>query len=67
MSHAVGVYKDMILRVLVEERAAARARLMDGMVESMAHRVVPVRPGREVLRKAQSRKARFHHNHKSNC
>ena len=28
-SHAVGVYKDMILRVLVEERAAVRVRLMD--------------------------------------
>jgi hypothetical protein len=67
VNHAIGVYRDRILRVLVEDDIPTRRRLMAEMIGSMERCVVPIRPGREVPRKGRPRKARFHHNHKSNC
>ena len=66
-NHAVGVYKDRLIAVVIEERPGGRRRLMKELVREIERRVVPIRLNREVERKDCHRKARFHHNHKSNC
>ena len=67
VNHAVGVFKDRLIRVIIEENRIARQYLMTELVREMERRVIPIRPNREVARKDCNRKARFHHNHKSNC
>jgi hypothetical protein len=67
VNHAVGVYKDRLIAVVMTKGGGARTRLMRRLVAEIERRVVPVRPNREVPRKETSRQARFHHNHKSNC
>ena len=67
VNHVVGVYKELIIGVIIEERLRVRSRLMRELIDCMKRRVTPIRPGREVARKTCPRKARFHHNHKSNC
>jgi hypothetical protein len=67
VNHAVGVLKDQLIGVLLEERPVKRMRLMKELVREIGRRVVPIRLKREVERKKTPRKARFHHNHKSNC
>jgi hypothetical protein len=67
VNHAVGVFKDQLIRIIIEENSIVRRYLMSGLVRSMERRVVPIRPNREVIRKDCNRKAKFHHNHKSNC
>jgi hypothetical protein len=67
VNHAVGVFKDRLIGVVIEEKNRSRARLLRELIGEMQRRVMLVRPNREVERKKCSRKARFHHNHKSNC
>jgi hypothetical protein len=67
VNHAIGVFKDCLIRVIIEDDRITRGYLMSELVRRMKRRVVPVRPNRDVVRKAHNRKARFHHNHKSNC
>jgi hypothetical protein len=67
VNHAIGVFKDRLLGVVLEEGCGRRVRMMKELVREIKRRVVPIRLEREVGRKENSRKARFHHNHKSNC
>ena len=67
VNHAVGVFKDRLIRVIIEEDRIARQYLMKETVRQMERRVVPIRPNRGVIRKGCHRKAKFHYNHKSNC
>ncbi|MDR2477649.1 MAG: hypothetical protein LBD18_07685, partial [Treponema sp.] len=67
VNHAVGVYQDGLIEVVMTKGGGARARVMRALVGEIEWRVVPVRPDREVPRKETSRQARFHHKHKSNC
>jgi hypothetical protein len=67
VKYAIGVFKDRIIRVIIEEDQIARRYLMSELIRQMERRVVPVRPNREAARKDCNRKAKFHHNHKSNC
>jgi len=67
VNHAIGVFKDRLIRVIIEEDRIARRYLMSELVRCMERRVVPIRPNRDVVRKDCNRKAKFHHNHKSNC
>ena len=67
VNHAIGVFKDRLIRVIIEEDRIVRRYLMRAMVRQMERRVVPIRPDRAVLRTDCHRTARFHHNHKSNC
>jgi hypothetical protein len=67
VNHAIGVFKDRLIRVIIEENRITRRYLMSEMIRLMERRVVPIRPNRDVVRKDCNRKARFHHNHKSNC
>jgi hypothetical protein len=68
VNHAIGIFKDRLIRVVIEEDRITRRYLMSELVRCMERRVVPIRPGRNVARKTCNRKgSRFHHNHKSNC
>jgi hypothetical protein len=67
VNHAIGVFKDLLLGVVLEEGRGRRVRLMRELVREIKQRVVPIRLEREVGRKENHRHARFHHNHKSNC
>jgi hypothetical protein len=67
VNHAVGVFKDRLIRVVIEENRITRRHLMRELICEIERRVVPTRPNREVIRKDMNRKAKFHHNHKSNC
>jgi ribosome-associated toxin RatA of RatAB toxin-antitoxin module len=67
VNHAIGVFKDRLIGVVVEEGRGKRVRLMRELAREIKRRVVPIRLEREVGRKEKPRKARFHHNHKSNC
>jgi hypothetical protein len=62
VNHAARVFKDGLIRIIIEENRITRRYLMSGLARRMERRVVPIRPNREVIRKAK-----FHHNHKSNC
>jgi hypothetical protein len=66
-NHAIGVFKDRLLGVVLEEGRDRRVRLMRELVREIKRRAVPIRLEREVGRKERHRKAQFHHNHKSNC
>jgi hypothetical protein len=66
-NHAIGVFKDRLIRVVIEEGSIARRYLMSELVHRMERRVAPIRPNRKIVRKKFNREANFHHNHKSNC
>jgi hypothetical protein len=63
VNHAIGVFKDRLIRVIIEEDRIARRYLMS----EMERRLVPIRPNREIARTKRRLNAKFHHNHKSNC
>jgi hypothetical protein len=67
VNHAIGVFKDRLIRVISTEDVITRDHLMKDLIKAVKRRVVPRRPGREVSRKGYRGTARFHHNHKSNC
>jgi ribosome-associated toxin RatA of RatAB toxin-antitoxin module len=67
VNHAIGIFKDRLIGVVLEEGRGKRVRLMKELAREIKRRVVPIRLEREVGRKKKPRKARFHHNHKSNC
>jgi hypothetical protein len=67
VNHAIGVYKDRLIGVMVAKDEISRGYLLRELVKAIKRSVVPLRPNRQVSRKACPRKARFHHNHKSNC
>ena len=67
VNHAIGIFKDYLIQVMIEEDPIARLYLMREMLRLMEKRVVPIQRGRETARKAERRAGRFHHNHKSNC
>ena len=67
INHAAGVCRDKLIGMVTEERRGVRRRLMKEPAEELERRAVPVRPNREAERNKNRRKARFRHNHKSNC
>jgi len=66
-NHAIGIFKDRLIRVIIEEDRITRRHLMNDLVCRMERRVVPIRPNRKAVRKKRRTNAKFHHNHKSNC
>jgi hypothetical protein len=67
VNHAIGVFKDRLIRVMIAEDMISRDYLLKELIHEIKRRVVPLRPNREVSRNESHRKVRFHHNHKSNC
>jgi hypothetical protein len=68
-NHAIGVYKDTIIKVVAADDPLVRNALLEDMIREMRASLTPIRPNRTVLRlhKAESRKPHFHLNIKSNC
>jgi hypothetical protein len=67
VNHAIGTFKDRFILALLEPRDEERATKMDEIIRLLCEHVIPERKGRAVPRNSSPRKARFHHNMKSNC
>lgn len=65
VNHEIGVLKDKLIQCLLEDDDKKRGEKFDEIVNLLQKRLVPIRPGRSLPR--SRRKAKFHHNHKSNC
>jgi hypothetical protein len=65
-NQGIGDLKYKLIGMVAEEDEEKRGRMYERIIARMERSVVPVRPNRSVPRKPP-RKARFHHNHKSNC
>jgi hypothetical protein len=66
VNHEVGVLKDRLIIVLLEEDGKRRGELFDEVIRLLKSRLIPIRPNRSIPR-TPPRKVKFHHNHKSNC
>jgi len=66
VNHAIGVIKDRLIQTLCEEDDKKRSEMYDSIIEMLEKRIIPIRPNRSLPRNIP-RKAKFHHNHKSNC
>ena len=66
VNHAIGVMKDYLIQAFCEEDPVKRRKKLDEIIEMLERRIIPIRPGRSLPR-GNPRKAKFHHNHKSNC
>jgi hypothetical protein len=66
VNHEVGVLKDMLIILLLEEDGKRRGEMFDEVIRLLKSRLIPIRPNRSIPR-TLPRKVKFHHNHKSNC
>jgi hypothetical protein len=66
VNHSIGVLKDRLILTLLEDDSTKRLRMYDEILYLLNKKPVPIRPNRSNPR-TTPRKARFHHNHKSNC
>ena len=66
VNHAIGVLKDYMILTLCEEDDTKRIAMFDEIIQMLKRRVIPIRPDRSLPR-GIPRKAKFHHNQKSNC
>jgi hypothetical protein len=66
MNHEIGVLKDDLIQALLIDDHAKRSEKFDQVIKLLKKRVIPIRPNRSLPRTVP-RKAKFHHNHKSNC
>jgi hypothetical protein len=67
MNHEIGVLKDLLIKTLIEDDDKKRGIMFDNIISLLKKRLIPIRPNRSLVRAAYPRKAKFHHNHKSNC
>jgi hypothetical protein len=66
VNHEIGVLKDRLIKTLLEDDNKKRGKLFDEIIALLKKRLIPIRPNRSYPR-TTPRKAKFHHNHKSNC
>jgi len=66
VNHEIGVMKDRLIVCLLEDDGKKRSEMFQEMIDLLKKRLIPIRPNRSLPRKTP-RKAKFHHNHKSNC
>ena len=66
VNHEIGVLKDRLIRTLLEDDNKKRGKMFDEIITLLQKRLTPIRPNRSFPR-TTPRKAKFHHNHKSNC
>jgi hypothetical protein len=67
VNHAIGTFKDRFIQALLETDPEKRAAQIQEIIKLLCKHVVPERKGRSSPRNPSPRKARFHHNMKSNC
>jgi len=63
----IGTFKDRFILACLENSTRKSKRLIRKILLDICASVVPVRPGRSVLRNPFPRKVKFFHNIKSNC
>jgi hypothetical protein len=66
VNHEIGVLKDRLIETLLEDDDKKRGEKFDEIIKLLEKRLIPIRPNRSLPR-TLPRKAKFHHNHKSNC
>jgi hypothetical protein len=67
VNHAIGTFKDRFVLALLDPNHDARAAKTNAIVRDLCRHAVPEIKGRSVPRNPSPRKAKFHHNMKSNC
>jgi len=65
VNHTIGVLKDRLIQTLCEEDSKRRGEMFEEIINLLEKRIIPIRPNRSFPR--TRRKAKFHHNQKSNC
>ena len=66
VNHEIGVLKDRLIQAMLENDDKKRGEKFQEIVNLLQKRLTPIRPNRSNPRNIP-RKAKFHHNHKSNC
>ena len=66
VSQLSGTVRDYLISAILAKSPTKRRRLLFEMADYISDSVIPVRPDRNVPRKSAPRKAKFHHNYKSN-
>jgi hypothetical protein len=66
-NQAIGVFKNKLIIALLHDNAERRANAVTKIIDSLVKKVIPIRPERSIHRNEHPRKAKFHHNKKSNC
>ena len=67
MNQAIGTFKDCFILALLDSDPEKRIAKTDEIIKRLSKNVIPDRKGRSRPRNPSPRKARFHHNQKSNC
>jgi len=65
VNQTIGVLKDRLIQTICEEDHKKRMEMFDEITRALESKIIPIRPNRSLPR--TRRKAKFHHNHKSNC
>jgi len=65
VNHTIGVLKDRLIQTICEQDSKKKMEMFDEIIRLLEKRIIPIRPNRSLPR--TRRKAKFHHNHKSNC
>jgi len=66
IAQAAGTMRDYLVPAILADDPDKRAQLFEEMRRTMADAVILIRPDRKVPRRPNNRKAKFHHNRKSN-
>lgn len=66
VNHEIGVLKDHLIQAMLEDDDKKRGEKIQKIIDLFQKRVIPIRPNRSNPRTIP-RKAKFHHNHRSNC
>ena len=62
----IGSFKDRFILAYINDKYSDSDMLTD-VFNEIVHSVVPIRPGRSIIRPATTRKMKFYHNRKLNC
>ena len=65
VNQTIGVLKDRLIQTICEEDHKKRMKMFDEITRALESKIIPIRPNRSFPR--TRRKAKFHHNQKSNC
>jgi hypothetical protein len=66
-NHEIGALKERFVAAATEPDGVKRNKLVDKVIGQLSGRVTPFSPNRSVPGNKTPRKAKFHHNQKSNC
>ena len=72
VNQAIGRFKDAFINACIQKSPKKRSKMVTKIIEELAieelaKEVIPIRPNRNTPRPVAAKKAKFHHNHKSNA